>query len=67
MPFPVFGKWKKRRQEREKAIKCLISVTNDLLWQLDTIPNSESFRDNWKTLIELDKRLNEENNATSHR
>ena len=63
MGFPVFGKWKKRREERELALRTLVAVTNDLLWQLDTIPSGESFKENWKTLIELDKQLNGENNA----
>jgi len=54
----LFGRYlerKKRQIELENAVDCLFDVLNELLWELPTLPNSESFISSWKTLQNLQK------------
>lgn len=56
--IPDFFGRKRRRRERDLELKVevLISVVNDLLWNLDTLPMSFDFNENWNLLQDLDKR-----------
>jgi len=55
MWFPFSRKRKQREKEVDEALDCVISLLNDLLWQMDTLPNAPEFRVRWKHLQTLQK------------
>lgn len=53
----LFGKKRKQREkDLEIKVEALVSVLNDLLWNLDTLPMTASFKENWDLLKSLDKK-----------
>jgi len=55
MWFPFSRNRKERETELRERVDLLTSLLNDLLWQMDTLPNTPEFHVRWKVLQALQK------------